>query len=120
MKNIDEKILVADEEMKQLQNKRKKLISQQKQEERKKRDKRIYEKGAVFESIFTESKTLAISKWEPEVATLKKEKKSLYNQILEIREEVEQAEKVKVCIEQLQVQEKRLSHIKRNELEIYN
>lgn len=40
-----------------------------------------------------ESKTLAISKWETEVTTLKKKKKSLYNQILEIREEVEQAEK---------------------------
>ena len=58
MKNIEEKILMADKEIKQLQNKRKKLISQQKQEERKKRDKRIYEKGAVFESIFTESKNL--------------------------------------------------------------
>ena len=56
MKNIDEKILMAEEEIKQLQNKRKKLISQQKQEERKKRDRRIYEKGGVFESIFTESK----------------------------------------------------------------
>ena len=56
MKNIEEKILMADEEIKQLQNKRKKLISQQKQEERKKRDRRIYEKGAVFESVFTESK----------------------------------------------------------------
>ena len=56
MKNIDEKILMAEEEIKQLQNKRKKLISQQKQEERKKRDKRFYEKGAVFESIFNESK----------------------------------------------------------------
>ena len=56
MKNIDEKILMADEEIKQLQNKRKKLINQQKQEERKKRDRRLYEKGAVFESIFTESK----------------------------------------------------------------
>lgn len=56
MKNIDEKILMTEEEIKQLQNKRKKLISQQKQEERKKRDRRIYEKGAVFESIFTESK----------------------------------------------------------------
>lgn len=30
MKNIEEKILMADEEIKQLQNKRKKLISQQK------------------------------------------------------------------------------------------
>ena len=56
MKNIDEKILMAEEEIKQLQNKRKKLISQQKQEERKKRDRRIYEKGAVFESIFSTSK----------------------------------------------------------------
>ena len=56
LKNIDEKILMVEEETKQLQNKRKKLISQQKQEERKKRDKRFYEKGAVFESIFNESK----------------------------------------------------------------
>ena len=56
MKNIEEKILMAEEEIKQLQNKRKKLISQQKQEERKKRDRRLYEKGAVFESIFNESK----------------------------------------------------------------
>ena len=31
MKNIDEKILMTEEEIKQLQNKRKKLISQQKQ-----------------------------------------------------------------------------------------
>ena len=47
---------MAEEEIKQLQNKRKKLINQQKQEERKKRDRRLYEKGGVFESIFTESK----------------------------------------------------------------
>jgi len=65
-----------------------------------------------------ESKTLTISKWKSEVATLKKEKKSLYNQILKIREEVKQAEKVKTCIEQLQGQEKRLSQVKKNELEI--
>jgi len=65
-----------------------------------------------------ESKTLAISKWETEVTTLKKEKKSLYNQILEIREEVEQAEKVKTCIEQLQEQKKQLSQVKRNELDL--
>ena len=63
MKNIEEKILMADEEIKQLQNKRKKLISQQKQEERKKRDKRIYEKGAVFESIFSESKDFTKDKF---------------------------------------------------------
>ncbi|MSR94560.1 MobA/MobL family protein [Clostridiaceae bacterium 68-1-5] len=63
-----------------------------------------------------ESKTVNISKWKSEVTALKKEKKSLYNQILKIREEVGQAEKVKTCIEQLQKQEKRLSQVKRNEL----
>ena len=49
-----------------------------------KRDKRIDAKGAVETQL---------SKWETEVITLKKEKKSLYIQILEIREEVEHAEK---------------------------
>ncbi|NVP22901.1 hypothetical protein FUT84_06625 [Treponema phagedenis] len=63
-----------------------------------------------------ESKTLNISKWKSELTTLKKDKKSLYSQILEIREEVEQAEKVKTCIEQLQEQEKRPSQVKSNEL----
>lgn len=63
MKNIEEKILMVDEEIKQLQNKRKKLTSQQKQEERKKRDKRIYEKGAVFENSFKESKNLSKDKF---------------------------------------------------------
>ncbi|MDU2648547.1 MobQ family relaxase [Anaerococcus vaginalis] len=65
-----------------------------------------------------ESKTLNISKWKSELTTLKKDKKSLYSKILEIREEVEQAEKVKICIEQLQEQEKQLSQVKRNELDL--
>ena len=58
------------------------------------------------------------TKWKTEVGNMKKEKKSLYNQILEIREEVGQAEKVKTCIEQLKEHEKRLSQGKRNELEL--
>ena len=65
-----------------------------------------------------ENKTLAITKWKSEVTTLKKEKNSLYNQILEIREEVKQAEKVKTCIEQLQEQEKRLTQVKKHELDL--
>lgn len=65
-----------------------------------------------------DSKTLAISKWKSELATLKKEKKNLYSQILEIREEVEQAEKVKTCIEELQEHEKQLLQVKRNELDL--
>lgn len=36
-----------------------------------------------------DSKTLNISEWKLEVANMKKEKNILYNQILEIREEVE-------------------------------
>ena len=65
-----------------------------------------------------ENKSLAISKWKSEFITLKKEKKSLYNQILEIREEVEQAEKVKTCIEQLQEHSKQLTQVKWNELDL--
>ena len=65
-----------------------------------------------------ENKTLNISKWKSEVANVKKEKNSLYNQILEIREEVEQAEKVKTCIEQLQEHSKQLTQVKWNELDL--
>ena len=97
MKNIEEKILMADEEIKQLQNKRKKLISQQKQEERKKRDKRIYGKGAVFESIFIESKNLTKDEFYQLITSLiRKEEANLKIQkIIESREEteVENAEK---------------------------
>ncbi|HEO4029996.1 TPA: DUF3847 domain-containing protein [Streptococcus agalactiae] len=91
MKNIEEKILMADEEIKQLQNKRKKLISQQKQEKRKKRDKRIYEKGAVFESIFTESKNLTKDEFYQLVTSLiRKEEANLkILKIIESREETE-------------------------------
>ncbi|MDU5595087.1 MULTISPECIES: DUF3847 domain-containing protein [Peptoniphilus] len=91
MKNIDEKILMAEEEIKQLQNKRKKLISQQKQEERKKRDKRIYEKGAVFESIFTESKNLTKDEFYQLITSLirKEEANIKIQKIIESREETE-------------------------------
>ena len=97
MKNIEEKILMAEEEIKQLQNKRKKLISQQKQEERKKRDRRLYEKGAVFESIFTESKDFTKDEFYQLITSLiRKEEANLKIQkIIESREEteVENAEK---------------------------
>ncbi|MFN0604026.1 DUF3847 domain-containing protein [Facklamia hominis] len=91
MKNIEEKILMADEEIRQLQNKRKKLISQQKQEERKKRDKRIYEKGAVFESIFTESKNLTKDEfYQLIISLIRKEEANLkILKIIESREEIE-------------------------------
>ena len=91
MKNIEEKILMADEEIKQLQNKRKKLISQQKQEERKKRDKRIYEKGAVFESIFIESKNLTKDEFY-QLITFPNIKEAINEKILKIMEKREKTE----------------------------
>ena len=91
MKNIDEKILMAEEEIKQLQNKRKKLISQQKQEERKKRDKRLYEKGAVFESIFIESKNLTKDEFY-QLITFPNIKEEVNQKILKIIEKRGQGE----------------------------
>ena len=91
MKNIEEKILMADEEIKQLQNKRKKLISQQKQEERKKRDRRLYEKGAVFESIFTESKDFTKDEFY-QLITCPNIKEAVNQKILKIIEKRGQSE----------------------------
>ena len=91
MKNIDEKILITEEEIKQLQNKRKKLISQQKQEERKKRDRRLYEKGAVFESIFTESKNLTKDEFY-QLITFPNIKEAVNQKIRKIIEKREQTE----------------------------
>ena len=91
MKNIDEKILMIEEEIKQLQNKRKKLISQQKQEERKKRDRRLYEKGAVFESIFNESKDFTKDEFY-QLITFPNIKEEVNQKILKIIEKREQNE----------------------------
>ena len=91
MKNIDEKILMAEEEIKQLQNKRKKLISQQKQEERKKRDRRLYEKGAVFESIFTDSKDFTKDEFY-QLITFSNIKEAINQKILKIKEKREESE----------------------------
>ena len=92
MKNIEEKILMAEEEIKQLQNKRKKLISQQKQDEQKKRDRRLYEKGAVFESIFTESKDFTKDEFY-QLITFPNIKEEVNQKILKIIEKREQGEK---------------------------
>lgn len=91
MKNIDEKILMTEEEIKQLQNKRRKLISQQKQKERKKRDKRIYEKGAVFESIFNESRDFTKDEFY-QLITFPNIKEIVNQKILKIVEERGQSE----------------------------
>ncbi|MDO4712224.1 MAG: conjugal transfer protein TraA, partial [Peptostreptococcaceae bacterium] len=65
-----------------------------------------------------ENKTLNIFKWKSEVIALKKEKDSLYSQIIELRKEVEQAESVKSCIEKLQQENRELSQVKKQELDL--
>ncbi|HEM4672317.1 TPA: MobA/MobL family protein [Streptococcus suis] len=65
-----------------------------------------------------ESKTLNISQWKSELATMKKEKDSLYYQIIDLRKEVEQAESVRRCIEQLQQENRELSQVKKQELDL--
>lgn len=65
-----------------------------------------------------ESKSLNISKWKSEVTALKKEKDSLYSQIIDIRKEIEKAESVRSCIEKLQQENRELTQMKKNELEL--
>lgn len=82
---------MAKEEISQLQNKRKKLISQQKEEARKKRDRRLYEKGGVFESIFIESKDFTKDEFYQLITSLirKEEANIKIKKIIESREETE-------------------------------
>lgn len=51
MANINEQIAKAEEEIRQLQNRRKKLLNQRKAEERKARTHRLVERGAILESL---------------------------------------------------------------------
>ncbi|RRC92455.1 conjugal transfer protein TraA [Erysipelotrichaceae bacterium OH741_COT-311] len=65
-----------------------------------------------------ESKSLTISKWKSEVTALKKEKDSLYSQIIDLRKEVEQAESVRSCIEKLQQENREITQVKKQELDL--
>ncbi len=51
MTNISEQIAKAEEEIRQLQNRKKKLLNQKKAEERKIRTHRLIERGAILESL---------------------------------------------------------------------
>ena len=65
-----------------------------------------------------ESKSLNISKWKSEVIALKKEKDTLYSQIIDIRKEVEQAESVRSCIKKLQQENREITQAKKQELDL--
>ena len=55
----------------------------------------LFESAKNLKEYLGESKTLNISKWKFELITLRKEKDSLYSQIIDLRKEVEQAERVR-------------------------
>ena len=63
MKNIDEQIAKTQAQINQLTNKKKRLISEQKQAERKKRTKRLIERGAILESVIGNAAELWRSEW---------------------------------------------------------
>ncbi len=63
-----------------------------------------------------ESKTLNISKWKSEIGTLRKEKDTLYSQMIDIRKKVEQAESVRSCIDKLLQEKRGLTQVKKQEL----
>lgn len=55
MNDIESRIAKADEAIRQLQNKRKCLLNQKKDEERRIRTRRLIERGAILESCFVSS-----------------------------------------------------------------
>ena len=63
-----------------------------------------------------ENKTLNISKWKAEIGTLRKEKDTLYSQMIDVRKKVEQAESVRSCIDKLLLEKRGLTQVKKQEL----
>ena len=59
MKNIDVQIAKIQVQINQLTNKKKRLISEQKQAERKKRTKQLIERGAILESVIGNAEELS-------------------------------------------------------------
>ena len=54
-KTTNEKITSYDDKIKQYQNKKKKLIQKNKADERKERDRRLYKRAALLESMLPET-----------------------------------------------------------------
>jgi len=57
-KNTSERIEVVQEQIIRLENQRKKLLQEQKEQERKARTKRLIERGAILESLIPNSEAL--------------------------------------------------------------
>ena len=59
MKIFDEQIAKTQAQINQLNNKKKRLISEQKQAEHKKRTKRLIERGAILESVINNAENFS-------------------------------------------------------------
>lgn len=57
MSKTAEQIAKITEQQKQLENRKKELLSRQREEERKKRTKRLIERGAILESLIDNAET---------------------------------------------------------------
>ncbi len=57
MSKVNEQIAKITEQQKQLENRKKELLSRQREEERKKRTKRLIERGAILESLIDNAET---------------------------------------------------------------
>ncbi|HGP8238677.1 TPA: DUF3847 domain-containing protein, partial [Streptococcus pneumoniae] len=71
--SIEEQIEKKEESIKQLQNQKRQLKKKLNEQERKARNKRLIEKGAVFESIFEESIDLTKDEFYKLIKTLNDE-----------------------------------------------
>ncbi|HGQ2419155.1 TPA: DUF3847 domain-containing protein [Streptococcus pneumoniae] len=84
--SIEEQIEKKEESIKQLQNQKRQLKKKLNEQERKARNKRLIEKGAVFESIFEESIDLTKDEFYKLIKTLNNDEEIRLN-IMEILEE---------------------------------
>lgn len=83
--SIEEQIERKEESIKQLKNQKIQLKKKLNEQERKARNKRLIEKGAVFESVFEESINLTIDEFYKSMKMLNDEEIRL--NIMEILEE---------------------------------
>ncbi|XVG96417.1 DUF3847 domain-containing protein [Eubacteriales bacterium KG125] len=85
--SIEEQIEKKEESIRQLQNQKRELKKKLNEKERKARNKRLIEKGAVFESVFEESIDLTKDEFYKLITSLNDEEIRLYiMEILESRE----------------------------------
>ena len=127
-----EKITSIEEEIRQLENRRRQLVQEQKAQERKDRTKRLCRRMGLFESLvpdtiplteaeqilFTTAKdylegvmngktTIPTKTWKEEYTKLTAERKTLNQRYLALKEEVKEAEKIRKSVYSILRQEQR-------------